>query len=105
MLTVSEQYSLETVVLVKKNHTGGLQKLKNSKYCRLQPSIFDQATDRVIKEFERKVVRRRCNDERQVFNSISQEEAISTGLFFTNPSYDTSAWKPEDHIISELSKS
>lgn len=75
-----EPVDFHTAVVVRNQHTGGLDGLRGLRYCHpgFHYSRTHRWTERVLKHFERLVVPAQCEG----FNTVTEIEAAATSAFF-----------------------
>lgn len=95
---VPESFSFQTVAVVRENFNGGFPGLQSMNYC--HPGFGDGQfwSDRVLKEFEKAVVPRVCQEE---YANV-QQEVYSVSQYFKK-SCRPGQWAMDDLMDKKLS--
>lgn len=96
---LGEPFAFESVAVVKKNFTGDFEELRGKKYCHPGFNTNQYWTDRVLKEFEKRVVPHACTS----WVPQVRVEMFALAEFFGD-SCRPGPWTPEQTFDEKLKK-
>ncbi|KAI5740351.1 hypothetical protein M8J76_002947 [Diaphorina citri] len=96
---LSEPFAFQSVAVVRKNFTGEFDELRGKKYCHPGFNTNQYWTDRVLKEFERRVVPHGCTS----WVPQVRVEMFALSEFFGD-SCRPGPWTPEQNFDEKLKK-